>query len=432
MPTYPHRLFTAPASAIDADMVRSFLDLRLEESFTIDYKRNLDAVPDTVAAMANSYGGVVLIGVDNDPKDQNLPGPLRGVQPSDKDRLVSKMVTVFDPPGWCPDVIPVTIDATTLLVVRVDPDSVPRPLLHKGAAKVRVDGRNDTADRRLLRLLFQQSADEAAVMPDIDPRFSPDRHLAPQHRDIYRQVPPDVVIRASASRSLGRDGVRRRLRGSTIEALISALSDRQGLPYGSAKHLPPALAGLAARVRPGERLSAWELDTLYGSSRFVRISAGHGDLAAPPAPAGVRMECAVGLEGGGVGVAVHFDVLYWLDGQRLAGDLWVQTAYDAVAALVRRALPALTQELAGTANLATPPVELHISSGWADHWSLSNSLNTEMLGERTGAGDLYGGSEYLTEELVGVDDLKGATLEALANIALDWRFLRPEFPEIHG
>lgn len=413
-------------------MVRSFLDLRLEESFTIDYKRNIDAVPDTVAAMANSYGGVVLVGVDNDPKDQNLPGSLRGVQPSDKDRLVSKMVTVFDPPGWCPDVIPVTIDATTLLVVRVDPDSVPRPLLHKGTVKIRVDGRNDTADRRLLQLLFQQSVYEPTVMPGIDPRFSPDQHLAPQHRKVYGQVPPDVVIRASVSRPLGRDGLRRRLRGGIIEALTSALSDRQGLPFGVSKHLPPSLAGLVMRVHPGERLGAWELDPLYGSSRFVRISAGHGSLEAPPTAAGVRMECAVELAGGGASVAVHFDVLYWLHGQRLDGGLWVQTAYDAVVSLVRRALPALTQELAGTANLAAPPVELHISSGWPDQRPLSNALNTEILGERTGLGALHRGSEYLAEELVGMDDLKGATLEALHNMALDWRFLHPEFPEIRG
>ncbi|WP_369780565.1 helix-turn-helix domain-containing protein [Streptomyces sp. R33] len=110
MPSYPHQLFTAPVSAIDADMVRSFLDLRIGESFTIDYKRNVDAVTETVAAMANSYGGIVLVGVDNGPKNQNLPGPLSGVRPSDKDKLVTKTVTVFDPFGWCPDVIPVEID----------------------------------------------------------------------------------------------------------------------------------------------------------------------------------------------------------------------------------------------------------------------------------------------------------------------------------
>ncbi|MEU9143974.1 RNA-binding domain-containing protein [Streptomyces sp. NPDC048349] len=431
MPTYPHQLFTAPISAIDADMVRGFLALRLEESFTIDYKRNIDAVSDTVAAMANSYGGVVLIGVDNDPKDQNLPGPLRGVQPSDKDKLVSKMVTVFDPPGWCPDVIPVAMDGTTLLVVRVDPETVPRPLLHKGTAKVRVDGRNDTADRRLLRLLFQ-SADETTMTPGSDPRFAPDQYAAPGHRPVYRRDPPDVVIRASTSRPLRQDGVRRRLRGTTVDALISALSDRQGLPRGIAQYPPPSLTGLAARVRPGERLSAWEVDPHHGHSRFVRISAGHGTLSEPPTTTGTRMECSAELAGGGTSIDVHFDVLYWMPGQRLAGELWVQTAYEAVQALVRHALPTLTQELTGTANAATPPIELHIATGRPDQRTLSNLLDTTMLGERTGVGDVHRGSEYLPEELVGVDDLKGATLEALHNIALDWRFLYPGFPEVHG
>ncbi|MFB7781912.1 helix-turn-helix domain-containing protein [Streptomyces vinaceus] len=432
MPTHPHQLFTAPTSAIDAGMVRSFLDLRLEESFTIDYKRNIDSVAETVAAMANTYGGIVLIGVDSDPKDQNLPGLPCGVKPSDKDKLVNKMVTVFDPPGWCPDVIPVTIEAKTLLVVRIDPDTVPRPLLHSGAAKVRVDGRNSTADRRLLQLLFQQDAVEPTVVPGIDPRFPPDQHLAPQHQGIYGPVPPDVVIRASVSRALRHNGVRRRLQGTTIDGLISALSDRQGLPFGSRKHLPPALTALAMQACPGEPLGAWEVDPYYGHSRFVRISAGHGSLSEPPTKAGVRMECMIDLTGGGTSADVHFDVLYWLDGQPLAGDLWVQTAYDVVVTLVRHALPALTQELTGTSNVATPPIELHIASGWPDHRPLSSSLNIAILGARTGVGELRRGSEYLPEELVGVDDLRGATLEALHNMALDWRFLHPEFPEIRS
>ncbi|WP_147317768.1 AlbA family DNA-binding domain-containing protein [Streptomyces spongiicola] len=76
MPNLAHPLFSAPVDAVDGEMVRSFLALELEESFTLDYKRNIDATADTVAAMANTYGGVVLIGVDAHPKDSNLPGGL--------------------------------------------------------------------------------------------------------------------------------------------------------------------------------------------------------------------------------------------------------------------------------------------------------------------------------------------------------------------
>jgi hypothetical protein len=70
----PHRLFTASASEIDFALVRSFLDLVIEEGFTIDYKTTEDAAVDTVAAMANTYGGVVLVGVRPDQHYKNRPG----------------------------------------------------------------------------------------------------------------------------------------------------------------------------------------------------------------------------------------------------------------------------------------------------------------------------------------------------------------------
>jgi hypothetical protein len=61
--------------------------------------------------------------------------------------VLRQMATTFDPPGWTPDVIPVTVDGKLLVVVRVDPDSVPRPLFHQGSVRVRLDGRNTTASR---------------------------------------------------------------------------------------------------------------------------------------------------------------------------------------------------------------------------------------------------------------------------------------------
>ncbi|MFJ3841938.1 ATP-binding protein [Streptomyces sp. NPDC090054] len=411
-------------------MVRSFLDLSLEESFTIDYKRNIEAASETVAAMANTHGGIVLIGIDNDPKDPNLPGPLRGVQPSDKDKLVNKMVTVFDPPGWCPDVIPVTLDGITLLVVRVNPDTVARPLLYRGAAKVRVDGRNITADRRLLGRLFEE-ADAAPTPLGLDPRFAPDQHLSPRHRQTYREDPPDVVIRASASRPLRRDGVRRRLGGATIDALTASLSDRQGSPFGASQSPLMALTELMARTRPGERVGTWKVDPEYGNSRFVRISAGHYSRRPDqPLTPSMRVECSAELAGAGSNLDVHVDILHWLGEGRLSADLWTQSAYEVVRGLVRHALPALTRELIGTSSLSTPPIELHIAPGGPDLRPLADSLDTVVLGEGTGPGRLSRGSDYLSEELVGVDDLKGATLESLGNIALDWRFLRPQLPEI--
>jgi hypothetical protein len=56
--------FDLPAAAIDAAAVEAFLDERLPESLNIDYKAALaDSVYECIAAMANTYGGVIFVGV---------------------------------------------------------------------------------------------------------------------------------------------------------------------------------------------------------------------------------------------------------------------------------------------------------------------------------------------------------------------------------
>ncbi|MYV56987.1 ATP-binding protein [Streptomyces sp. SID3212] len=425
MPNLAHPLFSATAEAIDADMVRGFLSLELQESFTIDYKRNIEAATDTVAAMANTHGGVVLIGVDAHIKDKNLPGDLVGVKPIDKDRLVSKMATTLDPPWWTPDVIPVTVDGKLLLVVRVDPDGAPRPLLHQGAVRVRLDGRNEIADRRLVQVLFQQAAEAPVLNYASDPRFAPDNGGI-EHRDAYRGAPPDLVIRAAASRPLRPNAVRPRLHGTTVAALIKALG-------GSNTHgwqgVSQRMAALAQQVDPQEVPVGWAIDPERGHSGFVRLEAGHTlrhDLHfRDPA---LRMECTASIAGAGNSLEVFFDLLFWSKGQLVAGDLWVQACYEAVHSLVHYALPTLAEGLLGTAALPPPPIELHVAPG-KQHAPL-HVLNLDSLGQRTGGGDVRRGSDFLREDLVAIGDLPGAVTEALRNIALDWRYLHPTLPPL--
>ncbi|MFD8369177.1 helix-turn-helix domain-containing protein [Streptomyces sp. NPDC059688] len=423
MPNLAHPLFSAPVELIDSEMVRGFLALELEESFTLDYKRNVDAVSDTVAAMANSYGGIVLIGVDAHPKDKNLPGELVGVKAIDKDRLVSKMATTFDPPGWTPDVIPVTVDDRLLLVVRIDPDSVPRPLFHQGVVRVRLDGRNIPADRRLVYALFQQAADPVLAYTG-DPRFLPDHRSATRFQ--RAAAPPDLVIRAAVSRPLRRDAARLRLHGTTVDALMRSLSAPS---LTGAYELPERLHALVQRVGTHQDQQPWTIDPEHGNGRHVRLAAGHPIPG--PHQAGIRLECSATLPNGGSSLDVLFDLLLWTGGKKIANDLWVQACYEAVRALIRHALPTLTLELLGTASIPTPPIELHIASGvQGDPW-LENTLSTDLLGEPTGAGRLRGGSEHLNEELVAAGDLPNAVIQALRNMALDWRYLHPNFPVLH-
>ncbi|MFF4900511.1 ATP-binding protein [Streptomyces sp. NPDC001068] len=426
MPNLAHPLFSVPADTIDADMVRDFLSLDLEESFTLDYKRNIEAAADTVAAMANTYGGIVLIGVDAHGVDKNLPGDLVGVKPIDKDRLVSKMATTLDPPWWSPEVVPVTVDEKLLLVVRVDADTAPRPLLHQGAIRIRLDGRNEIADRRLAQVLFQQMDQAPVVNYARDPRFHPDNG-AISGRNVYRESPPDLVIRAATEQPLRQGTVRPRLHGTTVGRLVTALTGTGGQPNAR-------LTALAQRVK-AETPTGWSVDREHGSAGFVRIT------TAPRPPDSVRpshrslvpnplmlMECTAKVAGGGSSLEVFFDLLFWPDGLKVAGELWVQACYEAVRALVCDALPALTEELVGTSALPTPPVELHIAS------SRNNAdvsvLNFDSLGLWVGERVPGKGSDFLPQERVAAGDLPRAVLESLRNIALDWRYLDPTFPQL--
>ncbi|WP_329529617.1 ATP-binding protein [Streptomyces sp. NBC_01462] len=416
MPNLAHPLFSAPVHAVDTKMVRDFLDLNLEESFTLDYKRNIDPVAETAAAMTNTYGGVILVGVDADPKNANLRGELVGVNPIDKDRLINKMATQYDPPGWTPDVIPVSVDDKLLLVVRVDHNSAPRPLMNKHQIKIRLNGSNQHADHRMIHSLFQQGAVQAPSYSS-DPRFSPN-HTANSYQGA--EAPP-MLIRAATSVFLRPDAARLRFHGTTIDALIRALSAPS---YTGAPALAERLHGLLQQVGTHPYIKPWSIDPTHGHGRFVRILAGHD--RALRREARMELTCTAALGNGGSSLDVFFDIAVWTLGQKIATELWVQTCYEAVHALLTSAMPALTESLLGSAPLPSPPTELHI---WSD-LEMENHLNTDALGPRAGAGALRPAGEYLPEGLVNQGDLAGAVTEALQNIALDWRYLHPKIPTL--
>jgi len=71
-------LFPSKANGqVTWDDVRLFLDRRVPENELLDYKEQMPQKPleITIAAMANTYGGDILIGVGKDKKHPNLPQP---------------------------------------------------------------------------------------------------------------------------------------------------------------------------------------------------------------------------------------------------------------------------------------------------------------------------------------------------------------------
>lgn len=139
------------------DRVRELVDQNLPESLTLEYKEKYSSsLVTSVAAMANSYGGIILVGVTDQPR----PDRVLGVPDTVVIQIVNACHDKLEPP-WEPEIIPVQIAPggdSYVLVVRVDPARAPRPLLIDGAAPIRLQGRNAKADRDRLARLFSESS----------------------------------------------------------------------------------------------------------------------------------------------------------------------------------------------------------------------------------------------------------------------------------
>ena len=119
---------------------------------------NGNRIVETVAAMANNVGGVVLVGVDEDKVGAER---LVGVNPSERDRLKDMCISHLVPP-YCPDMHAVEVNdqGEVVLVLFVDPDNARRPVMVVGSGKIpiRSEGGNSPADWYRLRELFFEVA----------------------------------------------------------------------------------------------------------------------------------------------------------------------------------------------------------------------------------------------------------------------------------
>ena len=146
-----YELLTRPAAEISAIRVRSFLALKLAESRLHDYKATVDAAMRTLAAFANTAGGVVLIGIE----DKTLQ--VLGVAKDSATSLHNKCWAQLDPP-FSPEVIPVEMDGRMVLVVRVEHHEVRRPVFLGGAVHYRIGDTTKPADRAYVQALFAETA----------------------------------------------------------------------------------------------------------------------------------------------------------------------------------------------------------------------------------------------------------------------------------
>jgi hypothetical protein len=147
-------LLYAAASDITIERVRALVEEVGPEAPTIEYKERVsDTLVRAVAALANTYGGLLLVGVSD---DRNV----KGVKEKAIESVAERCNAKIEPP-WVPESIPVPLgDGSGLyvLVLRIVPGHHLRPLLVDGVAYVRHQNITHPADWQRLRDLFAESS----------------------------------------------------------------------------------------------------------------------------------------------------------------------------------------------------------------------------------------------------------------------------------
>ncbi len=167
-------LFTTPLATVTVDHVHAFLDLDLEEGPLVDYKAFdsttrtgiSDTVYRAVCAFANTYGGLIIVGVSVDEKT-NRPAKREGIplKPGLEEAVTSKCQSLIFPPV-APEVTvcPFKTDETlpqadrAFVVVRVSASlATPHQMQKDNRILVRVGSECRDPDLATLRALFDRA-----------------------------------------------------------------------------------------------------------------------------------------------------------------------------------------------------------------------------------------------------------------------------------
>lgn len=214
--TSTQTLLYAAASDVTLARVRALVQQVGPESPTVEYKEKLaDTVARGVAALANTYGGIMLIGVTDNRK-------IVGVKESVIASVAEHCAAKIGPP-YVPDIIPVPLNdgsGLVTLVLRVIPGHHPRPLLVGGIAYVRHQNTTHPADWQRLADLF--SAGTAAQQGD--PVWDIRRPDLPVAREGGGSDPKvDIIMRSGLNVAIAREAKWRPLSERNVAALAQAL-----------------------------------------------------------------------------------------------------------------------------------------------------------------------------------------------------------------
>jgi len=214
-------LFNCAVNDVTLERVRDLVNQSEPEGLTLEYKlQPTPNIAESVAAMANTYGGIILVGVKDGPSIDRLVG----ITQEQVTAVASSIHDTLEPP-WDPELIPVSMadqENRYVLVIRIDHSVAPRPILIRGKAFIRLQGRNGVADRSRLRELFIEGPATAQVESDWLPPINIREHRSDG------SVEYDFVMRTGLVLPLGDAAKWRPFSEQEVAALLNALSNAVG------------------------------------------------------------------------------------------------------------------------------------------------------------------------------------------------------------
>jgi hypothetical protein len=198
---------------VTVDRVRALVEQDPPESLTLEFKEKYSpSLVKSVAAMANSYGGLIVVGVTDKQGDDRVVG----VPENAITQVASGCHTRLEPP-WEPEIVVLPLPekpGQQLLVIRVFPAVAPRPVLLDGTAPIRLNGRNATADRTRLAQLFSEVPQQASWAVPLP---------APQLSSAHNRMDALFILRSGLRSPVGPAAAWRPLSERAVRDLGDAL-----------------------------------------------------------------------------------------------------------------------------------------------------------------------------------------------------------------
>lgn len=270
-------VYTLPIEQVTADVVAAFLEEQrsahlMMESLTCELKvkRNGTNVARAVAALANSLGGVVIVGVDeNEPDLAEAPGLPEG----SLEGLAQHLREVLSPRVE-PEFARVRVPGKDrmVVVVRVEPDASKWPVVCGGSVVVRGPGVSAPATHdQILDLVRRRGAGTSPTTPTyaIRSTHAPDLYRDEDSRgDFLVRLATAVYTRDRVLPITFGRSVRERLESTFVESPL-ARAFGSWRPHGSTAHREPL------------RLSTEEFSSTFFSARLDRTNSSAGSGPGP-------------------------------------------------------------------------------------------------------------------------------------------------------